>query len=353
MKAEEQQKSKQPLISVIVPVYRCADTLQGCVTSILTGQEYENLEVLLIANGIREGDASYRIACDLAESDERVKAFLLEKAGVSAARNEGIRQAKGQWIRFVDSDDMLPPKSLGRMMQRALDEESDMVIGGYEHLYFGKSTVKMPEFEGVVSVKKESDRIRKLYRDDYFNPPWNKLYRKELMGKGFPEDMNLGEDLSFNLSCLLQAEKISVMKEAVYRYRQDERSTTLSGKAREDKVEICMLLYRRAMSFFERLYGQSDMIQDCSRDAESKVVETFLDEICRSGMSKERFAVKAGQVRTYTSAVRKFTKGKSRDIRLRYPDHKVLCFFAKKGAWKITLLLTCLRGTIFFAGHRA
>ena len=92
------------MVSVIVPVYRAELYLDKCIKSIL-GQTYDNIELLLINDG--SPDRSGEICDRYAQTDERIKVFHKQNAGVSAARNTGLMNAHGKWIIFVDSDDWL------------------------------------------------------------------------------------------------------------------------------------------------------------------------------------------------------------------------------------------------------
>lgn len=91
-----------PLISIIIPVYKAEKYLHCCVDSVLA-QSFTNFELILIDDG--SPDNSGTICDEYAKQDRRIKVFHQENQGVSAARNLGIEQAKGEWIAFIDSDD--------------------------------------------------------------------------------------------------------------------------------------------------------------------------------------------------------------------------------------------------------
>ena len=93
-----------PLISVIVPVYKAEKYLEECVRSI-RAQEHRNLEIILIDDG--SPDNCPQMCDDFAREDARIRVIYQENGGVSAARNAGIAAAKGEWIGFVDADDVI------------------------------------------------------------------------------------------------------------------------------------------------------------------------------------------------------------------------------------------------------
>ena len=102
------------LISVIVPVYNIEEYLPRCVKSIVN-QSYKNLEILLVDDGSTDGTG---VLCDrLAETDSRIRVFHKKNGGSSSARNFGIKEAKGEFLAFVDSDDYIEPEMYTRLMQ--------------------------------------------------------------------------------------------------------------------------------------------------------------------------------------------------------------------------------------------
>ena len=91
-------------LSIVIPVYQVAATLSRCVESVLA-QSFSDYEMILIDDGSTDG--SSKICDDYAETDHRVKVIHQQNAGLSAARNAGLRVAKGAYITFIDSDDFI------------------------------------------------------------------------------------------------------------------------------------------------------------------------------------------------------------------------------------------------------
>ena len=116
-----------PKISVIIPVYNAEKYLRRCVDSILA-QIFTDFELLLIDDGSK--DKSGVICDEYAKKDNRVKVFHKENGGVSSARNLGLDNARGEWIGFIDSDDMVKPEYLDGLIR--YQSRSSLVVGGYE-----------------------------------------------------------------------------------------------------------------------------------------------------------------------------------------------------------------------------
>jgi IS5 family transposase len=115
-----------PQVSVIVPVYNVEGYLADCLESVLSQQGID-FELVVINDGATDG--SLEIAQKFAERDTRVKLFTFENGGLSIARNRGIEKATGQYIQFLDSDDMLPVGSLKNAVATIESKQLDMLLG--------------------------------------------------------------------------------------------------------------------------------------------------------------------------------------------------------------------------------
>lgn len=329
------------MVSVIVPVYKSEKTLERCVKS-LTMQSYKDLEILLVVDG--PPDKSGELADRLAGEDERIRVINQKNKGVSAARNKGLSEAKGEYIRFLDSDDYVKENSIQVMVEAMEAGNADFVVAGFHHLYFGRCIEKFPEKEGCFLVKESRDYILKLYRAGFLNMPWNKLFKREKIKTGFPEDLNLGEDLLFNLAYLKECDSFYTLKEPVCEFIQDDRGTTLSTKRRKDKLEIALLLYERTGLAMKELFG------DGMTDGvlEDKLVVEFLDDLeqlafADSLTAKEKFQV----IDNYKKALRTLQRDhKDYKPQLKLPDYKIIYFFLNIGCKHMTYFMIVLRGFV-------
>lgn len=329
------------MVSVIVPVYRSEETLERCVKS-LTMQSYRELEILLVVDG--PPDKSGELAERLAEEDERIRVIHQKNQGVSAARNKGLKEAKGEYIRFLDSDDYVEKDSIQVMVEAMERDDTDFVVAGFHHLYFGRSIEKLPEKEGTFPIQESRDYILKLYEKGFFNMPWNKLFKRRKMQSRFPEDLNLGEDLLFNLSYLKECNRFSTVRKPVCEFIQDDRGTTLSTKKREDKLEIALLLYERTGQAMKEIFGDSQT----GDVLENKLIVEFLDDLEQlafaDSMKKKE---KISMIGNYRAALVKLKReNPGLKVRLKLADYKIIYFFLNIGCKHITYLLIVLRGLV-------
>ena len=122
------------LISIIIPVYNSAQYIEECIKSVLE-QTYKCFEALLIDDG--SDDGSREICEDICKKDERFVIIRQEHIGVSAARNRGLEKAKGQYLFFLDSDDVIHPRLLEELHLLLKKKKAGMAYGMQQLESFG------------------------------------------------------------------------------------------------------------------------------------------------------------------------------------------------------------------------
>ena len=115
----------EDLISVIIPVYNVEKYLPECIESVLK-QTHTNLEIILVDDG--SPDNSPQICDEYAQKDSRIKVIHKENGGVSSARNEGLKIAKGEWISFIDADDWVEKNFCEILLNKAVKTQSDIAL---------------------------------------------------------------------------------------------------------------------------------------------------------------------------------------------------------------------------------
>lgn len=243
------------LLSIIIPVYNSRDRLAECFDSIVN-QNCKGLEVIVVDDC--SSDGSLELCREYEKNYSYFHVFTKKNEGVSAARNYGLARAQGEYIQFADSDDMLYPDACRRLVERMERDDSDLVICGYYNER-EKREVLPPDL-----LLEHGDRIREqfpsLFTRFLIHVPWNKLYRRRVLEQAeaaFPLDLNKGEDLLFNLKVLEQAEKISLLPEALYFYH-NVNDQSLSFKFREDSMEIEERLFQSVAAFWYHCGGKPD-----------------------------------------------------------------------------------------------
>lgn len=218
-----------PTISVIVPVYKVEPYLRQCVDNIL-GQTFRDFELILVDDG--SPDCCPVICDEYAEQDSRVKVIHKENGGLSSARNAGLDVAKGDYIAFVDSDDWIHPEYLVQLMNAIQSQNADMavcnIIPSYPPDYTGwKRKASVLEYEKLTQ-QQMADRLTEK-ANWFYVVACNKLYRRGIWdGLRFPEGF-IHEDEAVIHRVIGKCEKIAVIPETLYFYRQLTSSITGQG----------------------------------------------------------------------------------------------------------------------------
>lgn len=262
--------TKSELVSVVIPTYNSANFIRECLYATLT-QTYSNIEILIIDDG--SNDATIDICKELISKDKRIKLFLSSKNGVSAARNIGIENATGKFIVFFDADDR-PEIELIENYIKAVNEWNNrsfsFVACGmfYDNVYHRKVDDKIYILESDYGfIEGENYLLKRNYAATLawlkiFNFVTNKFYDNELIKAcniRFDENVNIGEDLKFNLDYLDRSSGyIGMINRPLYHYIKRSEDS-LSFTYHENDIEDTKAVYRR---FLEWESIQEDVTQD-------------------------------------------------------------------------------------------
>ena len=223
-----------PKASVIVPVYNVEAYLEKCVQSILRQTE-QDFELLLVDDG--STDSSGQLCEELAKKDSRIRVIHQENQGLGGARNTGIREAKGDWLLLVDSDDWIEPEILEKSLEAGLREEADMVVFPFR---------SVDEEGRELAVFRENIPVGRAFalkerKDILLTAPvaWNKLYRTAFFretGLAYPSRVWY-EDIRTTPKLMALARRMVFLGDIGYNYLQRQGSIMNSGKVARN-VEI-------------------------------------------------------------------------------------------------------------------
>lgn len=251
-------------VSVIVPIYNSADYLDNCIKAIRS-QTYTNLQIILVNDG--SDDSSKRICDWHAKEDSRIEVYHLENRGVSAARNYALTCVQGEYIQFVDSDDMIKPEMTEVMVKAMEAEPIDMAVCNYIKT-FKSMNIKNEKME-VPGLYTNKEYLISTLRDPghhYYGVVWNKIYRADVIKKHhiwFCKDAELGEDFIFNLEYWIHCGDVKVIEKYLYYYRK-ERDITLSHIKYKMLVDCQKELKNRKIIFkhYVRAFQEMDLYKE-------------------------------------------------------------------------------------------
>ncbi len=272
--------SDQALITVIVPAFNSERTISDCINSI-SRQDYRNIDILIINDGSKDDTLS--IAERLAESDSRIRIISTENKGLSHARNTGISAAKGEFIVFLDSDDLLLDGALTALSDCAFKTGANLVCGGYILINSesGREVKVCPHKRD--SIRKEEGHRFFLTDGLNLSHAWGKLYKKELFSNvSYPEG-KLYEDIYVITSVVENASSICLIDKPIIRYFQTPSSLSQTPDIAKQSDGLTARLNN--LSFFKDKYPA---LSGLAADAVIYYGYYLLGKIVRSGYKKNR-----------------------------------------------------------------
>ncbi|MCD8369053.1 MAG: glycosyltransferase family 2 protein [Clostridiales bacterium] len=243
------------MISVIIPVYNAGSYLKNILNA-LYRQTYHDIEIILVDDG--SSDDSIEVIRSCQKLDGRIRYISCEHCGVSFARNVGIDQANGEYIRFLDADDQIPNDSMEKMVYTMdSDEEIDLLIGSYHSNSNQIAYFEPKELNGKTEIREFINEFARSSMTYYYGVVWNKLYKKEIIDRNhirFDEQVEWCEDLLFNLKYYRNCRFVYYLREYIYEYVNSENSVTWGLKRKigvKHLTEINQYRYQKSIELIE------------------------------------------------------------------------------------------------------
>lgn len=230
------------LISIVIPILNEEKYLDDCVNSVVN-QSYSFLEIILIDDG--STDTSGIICTEWEKKDPRIIFIRQKHLGVSVARNTGMDKASGDYVVFVDADDILLPKTVELLFQIITDEKVDAVFSNYAFLYKHNTVNRKPRLS---AGKKEINQIKHYMIDDgtlsgiTISNVWNAIYKRSIIEKNhirFDETLSVNEDGVFNMEYLLKSSTFFYSDQVTYhhrRYKSDKNNSVQDNQIMVEKA---------------------------------------------------------------------------------------------------------------------
>lgn len=236
-----------PKISVIVPIYNVEKYLPHCIDSIIA-QTFTDFELLLIDDGSKDMSS---VICDkYAEKDSRIRVFHKENGGVSSARNVGIKKSVGNFLCFIDADDILQQNALTDLYNCIVNNKADFSLGSCYKLKAGKL---------YPFISNEN----KLYINDFsinvsHYALWGYLFRSSIIIQNnilFDEELSYSEDRIFIYKYMMYSHSMSTCSNYVYQYRINHESACFSSNTMKKVTSQLNAIER--MRFLEKKCSRS------------------------------------------------------------------------------------------------
>lgn len=257
------------LVSVIIPVYNVEEYIEKCIDSVLR-QDYKNIEVICVDDG--SDDSTVNIIMNYVNKNRRVKLYKQDHKNAGAARNLGLRFAKGKYVHFLDGDDWLKGHSVYSKLVKILNEtNTEMCMFSFAE--YNNNTKIIHEANLFNDLNDSSININISYSVLCKNNnviPWNKLYRKDFLdqiGAKFDE-IFCANDRSFYYQTIVNANAISYVKDSMIYYRVGNKSS-LAGGGRKKHFDCHIYTSKRIM----------EIVNDCSIDIQWAALNANLSDL--------------------------------------------------------------------------
>lgn len=267
--------------SIIVPVYKVEEFIKECIDSIMV-QTFENFEVICVDDNSPDDSMKYVSEC--AKKDFRIRIYTQpENKGLGAARNDGVKLARGEYIVFVDSDDYIHKDMLLNLADRLKDEP--------DAIFFNAKVVSMDYKEAEINSTKtyyiRTGKYKKVDKGinyfnllikngDYIHSAWLLCVKKDFLIKNSIrcEEGKIHEDVVYTLNVFLKARKIAYISKPLYNYRVRNNSITNSKENFKPRLVGMLTAYSRIRESF-----YSSEIEDSVKESLLLLQEDFLETI--------------------------------------------------------------------------
>ena len=244
-----------PLFSVIIPIYNAEKYLAYCIDSILS-QEFNSLEIILINDG--SSDNSEQICKYYASKDSRIHVFSKKNEGVSSARNLGLSKAKGEWICFIDADDLLKENFFS-------DAYNTIKLKNIDLYTFGCNTLKNNIEKKLFSYKEGYYNINTFWHEQYHHlASWGYLLSKNIIKNSqlkFSTQLIMSEDRVFMAEYFLHCNIIYSTSKNYYLYRLTDESACGSK-----------MTYKKAKSQLQAAYALLKLNNNYSKNTHCNII---------------------------------------------------------------------------------
>lgn len=228
-----------------MPLYNAENYLRPCLESILN-QTFRDFELVIIDDGSKDGSAA--IVKEYMANDSRIRYFYQENQTACVALNNGLLQACGKYITFVDNDDLLELDTYQQVATSLLDSPADIIVYGYSQDFVdeGYSTVNQISAQNADTFEKMQTTLVSIFENGLFHPFWNKWYRRDMVNEAgimFDKRFNSMGDYAFNCKLFPFAQSVKTLDLVGYHYLKRNRDSLVASFVKD--MVPCFLERRR------------------------------------------------------------------------------------------------------------
>lgn len=309
-------------ISIIVPIYNSEKYLNKSINSIIN-QSYKNLEILLINDG--STDNSGKICDDFSKIDNRIKVIHKDNEGVSATKNLGIKICTGNYIAFVDSDDIISPDYCETLYSNMIKTNSDISIVSYNVVREDGSIITGAVTDnglkkGEVVIYEDTDIVKELLLQKTIKNFVCKLYKKSVMCD-FPIGVTY-EDIVFSVEVLAKAKRVVYINKKCYNYLKRKGSITAT------------ISEKNLIDFATAISGRYKIVKDNYPSLASYNIYAFLESTValsiKNVISERKHKSIDKLVIEFTNIIKDYVKDNEKELLPLLNDYQKLCLYLMK-----------------------
>lgn len=294
--------SVKNLVSIIIPIYNTEKYLGYCLNSVVS-QTYRQMEIILVNDGSTDG--SLTICQNYAKIDDRISIITIKNGGVSNARNVGLNAAKGEFVQFVDSDDVIRFDMVESFVKLMEMYQVDLAVCGFKMIKLGENIssvgvdILSSGIMGTECVLARNLLFEKiayiLWKTSTLESMANKMFRRSVIEDNhicFLPDLSLGEDFCFNMDYMQHINGAVFTSETYYYYLQENKNA-LTKRYRPDLFDNQMFLIERFRNLI-REFGQASESEEkaIAEYTVAKMMQSLYnltsEECCLSIVEKKR-----------------------------------------------------------------
>lgn len=220
-------------ISIIIPAYNADSYIEQCVLSAIN-QTYKNIEVIIVDDG--STDNTLKIIEEVARSHQNILVLSQKNQGVTAARRAAVSQSTGDYITFLDADDILCSQGIEILVEGCQEGEFDIVNGSF----IGKPSNRLWLHKDIGTLNKD-EYLESIILGNTYSGICASIYRSTLFIDNtleFDSELKIGEDILMNIELASRVERVKNISDVVYHYTDDNTSSAMTSKVRHPYYHI-------------------------------------------------------------------------------------------------------------------